>query len=363
MGIGIDNATLIARSVRKFGCTGRLLQLGRQNVHLTSWQFLDLLLREGFASRELGDIVLRHDIGRFAAANEYFRTDLEAGGEAEKFLNDKMFFHAFGLEAYSCDIAPYENPDYLVDLTGDARGVISERFDVVYNGGTLEHIFDPAACLRNIHRLLKPGGWAIQVTPSEGFFNHGFYQISPILLLSFYEANGYEILLTKLTVRRETHSLVCDYNPDYRANAGEMTLLFSVARKTTDTDDVVMPVQSFPRPDLDEIFRFTFKRHASQLGAMAAAKPNARVAAWCAGGYARYFLENAGALCDRVAVVVDGAGGGEGRLLAGKAVVAPQEFFAMVSDIDAVLVLTPNSIGLRGELEAMEPLRGMRVFY
>lgn len=70
---------------------------------------------------------------------------------------------------------------------------LPERFDVVTNFGTAEHVFNIAAVFRSIHDALKPGGVALHVLPTFGDINHGFYNIHPTVYLDLAAANNYEI--------------------------------------------------------------------------------------------------------------------------------------------------------------------------
>ena len=61
---------------------------------------------------------------------------------------------------------------------------------MVYDAGTLEHIFDLPTALHNMNRMLRPGGVIIHTTPVN-FFQHGFVNVNPSLYSGFYAANGY----------------------------------------------------------------------------------------------------------------------------------------------------------------------------
>ena len=61
------------------------------------------------------------------------------------------------------------------------------RFDAVFNGGTLEHVFHVPNALTSITRMLRPGGVVVHVVPCNGWVNHGFYQISPTLMFDYYD--------------------------------------------------------------------------------------------------------------------------------------------------------------------------------
>src|SRR5712691_11907513 len=79
----------------------------------------------------------------------------------------------------SIDVSDFEGCTHIFDL--NVSGVPShlrERFDALYNGGTLEHVFDLRAALRNVYELLKTGAVVIHVGPANGWLDHGFYQFS-----------------------------------------------------------------------------------------------------------------------------------------------------------------------------------------
>ncbi len=46
-------------------------------------------------------------------------------------------------------------------------GFASESFDAVIMGGVIEHLYDPGATLKEILRLLRPGGWFYFDAPNE----------------------------------------------------------------------------------------------------------------------------------------------------------------------------------------------------
>jgi SAM-dependent methyltransferase len=74
-----------------------------------------------------------------------------------------------------------------------------EKFDVIYDGGTCEHIFDLPTAYRNLNKMLKPGGVLIGHSPCNNWVNHAFYQISPEMVYGFWEKTlGYEVLRCNL---------------------------------------------------------------------------------------------------------------------------------------------------------------------
>jgi SAM-dependent methyltransferase len=64
--------------------------------------------------------------------------------------------------------ADLDNPYITVKIDITAIGFASSSFDGIYCSHVLEHVPDDAAALREMKRLLKPGGWAVLQVPIKG---------------------------------------------------------------------------------------------------------------------------------------------------------------------------------------------------
>jgi SAM-dependent methyltransferase len=70
-----------------------------------------------------------------------------------------------------------------------------QRFDIVFDGGTLEHVFNLPAAFASCMQLVKPGGRFLAVTVANNWCGHGFYQFSPELFFRvFTRDNGFSIV-------------------------------------------------------------------------------------------------------------------------------------------------------------------------
>lgn len=65
------------------------------------------------------------------------------------------------------------------------------KFDLVIDGGTIEHCFQIGTALLNAANAVKVGGRIMHGNPLS-MMNHGFYNLCPTLMWDFYKQNGWE---------------------------------------------------------------------------------------------------------------------------------------------------------------------------
>lgn len=119
----------------------------------------------------------------------------ELAREGDRFADP--FFKALGAKtADSLDASDYESCSRVHDLNEVIPESWHAGYDVVFDGGTLEHVFHFPNAITNAMNLVKPGGVLITQSPSNNLNGHGFYQFSPELFFRlFNRANGFQILL------------------------------------------------------------------------------------------------------------------------------------------------------------------------
>lgn len=110
-------------------------------------------------------------------------------------ISDTEFFGLFGVDSIealdaTADVAASVVHDLNVaEVAEQYRG----KFDVIFDGGTMEHVFHAPNMLAAIHNLLAPGGRIIHNTPASNAVDHGFYSFSPCLYYEYYTKSGYEL--------------------------------------------------------------------------------------------------------------------------------------------------------------------------
>ena len=150
---------------------GDLITIGRQGLHVTEPVIKDIL----------------------KTTSEYKNQSY-----CEELLN--LYFEATKVE--SIDNSNYEESTYVHDLNKAPPLNLVGKYDTVFDGGCLEHIYNAPQALKNCSLFCKPGGQILHVLPANNFCGHGFWQFSPELFFSLYSAdNGYaetEVFLADL---------------------------------------------------------------------------------------------------------------------------------------------------------------------
>ena len=97
-------------------------------------------------------------------------------------------------EVVSVDRSDFEGATLVHDLNQRFPERLRSSFDLVLDGGTLEHIFDFPSALRHCMELLSSGGHFIITAPANQSMGHGFYQFSPELFFRVFDAkNGFRL--------------------------------------------------------------------------------------------------------------------------------------------------------------------------
>lgn len=168
------NADVFARLTKKHGLKGDVCSIGRLwPIDLSFYALRQLLEKYGF-DRHVGPGC--HD--------------------GDSVSDETLFFQSIGFDsAESIDISDDESPTHLLDLnSGTLPHFLEKRYDLVYNNGTLEHIFNIPHALKNMSDMLREGGCVMHAIPINNMVDHGFYQLSPGLIFDYYIANGFDIL-------------------------------------------------------------------------------------------------------------------------------------------------------------------------
>jgi hypothetical protein len=101
------------------------------------------------------------------------------------------FFRKLGAGSVeSLDASEFEGATIIADLNKPLPQELRRRFTVVFDGGTLEHVFDIATALRSCLDLVELGGHYIASSPANNWPGHAFYQFSPELIFRSLSTNA-----------------------------------------------------------------------------------------------------------------------------------------------------------------------------
>lgn len=196
MGISIFGARHFLQTVIDFNIRGSILTLGRQHTFVTVAQLFDLLCEKQRATVSDQEI-------RFMNESHFLRYTEAVESEAKKkryrfspdYISDDSFFSAVGFERLeSVDASDFEDATIVHDLNelGLSRAAGS-KFDLVFDGGTMEHVFHVPNILANIFDALQVGGYVYHSSPCNNHVDHGFYQFSPGFFHDWYSTNNWVI--------------------------------------------------------------------------------------------------------------------------------------------------------------------------
>ena len=106
------------------------------------------------------------------------------------------FFTTLGAkDVQSLDLSDFEGASILHDMNETVPEELTGQFDLIYDGGTTEHIFDVATCMNNLNSLLAPNGVLVSCVPANNWFAHGFYQFGPELVYGYWKHGcGFDVL-------------------------------------------------------------------------------------------------------------------------------------------------------------------------
>jgi hypothetical protein len=121
---------------------------------------------------------------------------------SSKFMTARELFEDFGLAPMTAlDISDYQGAEIIFDLNEpDPPPETRQRFGLIVNGGTLEHVFHVPNALANLNCMLKPGGAILHILPCNNLVDHGFYQFSPTLMFDYYSALQFDLLESTMMI-------------------------------------------------------------------------------------------------------------------------------------------------------------------
>lgn len=140
-----------------------------------------MLGRQGFAVKPVHHRRLRMKL-RQAGLTEDVSSMMQEDGFGE------TFFETIGFpKMQSMDASSYEGCNLVHDLNDPVPENLYGAFDVIVDGGTIEHVFNIPQALDNVFHMLGEEGVFISINGMTGWPGHGFYQFSPELVWRYWQ--------------------------------------------------------------------------------------------------------------------------------------------------------------------------------
>jgi len=185
---------------------GDLLSVGRQTCWLDTAHAVRLVKRECNGLR----------LGHFIELDR--ETDAARGTD---FITDRSFYSLFCDIRYAAiDVSAYEGANVIWDMCAPVPAEFEERYDLIYDGGSLDNVFDPPTAIRNIARMLRPGGRVIHVDRVSAIF-HNYWALTPDWFWDYYALNEFadcKVYLTLWDAARESPWDIYYFDPVVAGN-------------------------------------------------------------------------------------------------------------------------------------------------
>ncbi len=156
----------------------------------------------GSQTSSINNIFIKNLINQNKPLTLYQKESLETLSSKNSFTT-KDYFMSVGFNEYkSIDInGAYDS--YQFDLNKNILETynFNQKYDLVVNNGTGEHVFNQYSLFLNFHNLTKTNGIMLNILPFIDWINHGFYNFNPIFFADLAASNNYEIIKISLANR------------------------------------------------------------------------------------------------------------------------------------------------------------------
>jgi len=259
--MGIIPATLrmLVREVRQRKVEGAALTLGTQDVWANEDDVSRTLKSEG--------VVPRPFTARPTTSALFARLAKEDARLA-RYIHARSLFEMLGFPDYvDLDNSDRDSTTLLHDLNAPLPSSLLERFDLVADFGTGEHIFRFDNVLASVAAAAKAGGVIVHSLPLPclHWAQHGYYCFNPDVLWDFYTKNGFTEIVCKILYydrpwgrsvdhRRIffTSAKTFNYRPGLRLEHAvpprAISIIWFSARKPAAMRDVAIPIQQDDQP-------------------------------------------------------------------------------------------------------------------
>ena len=156
----------------------------------------------GSQTTSIDSVFIKNFFSQKKPMNEFQKIGLEKLLQMKKF-GTKDFFSSVGFTDYkSIDInGAYHSFQFDLNKNIFEEYNFNQKYDLVINNGTGEHVFNQHSLFLNFHNLTKSNGIMLNILPFIDWINHGFYNFNPIFFADLAASNNYQLLKISLANR------------------------------------------------------------------------------------------------------------------------------------------------------------------
>ena len=156
----------------------------------------------GSQTSSINDIFVKNLLDNNKTIHRIQKKNLDNLSRFKSFTTED-YFKSVGFKEYkSIDInGAYNSLQFDLNKNISETYSYNEKYDLVINNGTGEHVFNQYALFLNFHNLTKLNGIMLNILPFIDWINHGFYNFNPIFFADLAASNNYEIIKISLANR------------------------------------------------------------------------------------------------------------------------------------------------------------------
>jgi len=167
----------------------------------------------GSQTSSINDIFVKNLLDNNKTIDSIQKKNLDSLSSSKSFTTVD-YFKSVGFKEYiSIDInGAYNSLQFDLNKNISETYSYNEKYDLVINNGTGEHVFNQYALFLNFHNLTKLNGIMLNILPFIDWINHGFYNFNPIFFADLAASNNYEIIKISLANRNGAELKLNDEN-------------------------------------------------------------------------------------------------------------------------------------------------------
>jgi hypothetical protein len=145
----------------------------------------DAIVSDLFGEDVLSSLTYREDSDKIIAWHSL-------GNHLDKVIETQSLFKALDIEMTVLDINEVRGGEIICDLNEPIDPDLHGCFDIVLDGGTMEHCFNVGQVITNLVSMAKVNGFVMHGNPLV-VMNHGFFNFSPTFYHDYYIDNGHRL--------------------------------------------------------------------------------------------------------------------------------------------------------------------------